>query len=98
MTQPVGGHAGRWPCAPVAGTELGLIILVVVIIGATYALAAFGQNAEIPANIGPFLGIVLGLCWSPPIWPPGAGPPTPTRRCCRSPRCSTASATSSSPA
>jgi peptidoglycan glycosyltransferase len=47
--------------APRRRTELGLIILAVVAVGATYALAAFGANAEIPANIGPFLGIILGL-------------------------------------
>jgi peptidoglycan glycosyltransferase len=38
-----------------------LIILAVVSVGATYALAAVGKNAEIPANIGPFLGIILAL-------------------------------------
>ncbi|HYF45115.1 MAG TPA: FtsW/RodA/SpoVE family cell cycle protein, partial [Acidimicrobiales bacterium] len=47
--------------APRRRTELGLIILAVVSVGATYALAAFGRNAEIPANIGPFLGIILAL-------------------------------------
>jgi len=47
--------------APRRRTELGLILLAVVSVGATYALAAFGRNAEIPANIGPFLGIILAL-------------------------------------
>ena len=47
--------------APRRRTELGLILLAVVAVGATYALAAFGVNAEIPANIGPFLGIILAL-------------------------------------
>jgi cell division protein FtsW (lipid II flippase) len=47
--------------APRRTTELGLIILAVIAVGATYALASFGQNATIPANIGPFLGVILGL-------------------------------------
>jgi cell division protein FtsW (lipid II flippase) len=47
--------------APRRRTELGLILLAVVAVGATYALAAFGQNATIPANIGPFLGVILVL-------------------------------------
>ena len=47
--------------APRRRTELGLILLAVVAVGATYALAAFGQNATIPAGIGPFLGIILAL-------------------------------------
>jgi cell division protein FtsW (lipid II flippase) len=42
-------------------TELGLIILVVMIIGASYALASLGQDAVIPPNVVGFLGVVLGL-------------------------------------
>jgi peptidoglycan glycosyltransferase len=47
--------------APRRRTELGLILLAVVAVGATYALASVGQNATIPANIGPFLAIILAL-------------------------------------
>jgi len=47
--------------APRRRTELGLILLAVVAVGATYALAAFGRNAAIPADIGPFLGVILAL-------------------------------------
>src|SRR5262245_42409810 len=47
--------------APRRNTELGLILLAVVAVGATYALAAFGKNSTLPANIGPFLGIILAL-------------------------------------
>jgi peptidoglycan glycosyltransferase len=47
--------------APRRRTELGLILLAVVAVGATYALAAFGRNAAIPAGIGPFLGVILAL-------------------------------------
>ncbi len=47
--------------APRRRTELGLILLAVVAVGATYALAAFGQNATIPADIGPFLGAIAFL-------------------------------------
>ena len=47
--------------APRRRTKLGLILLAVISVGATYTLAAFGQNATIPAGIGPFLGVILAL-------------------------------------
>lgn len=42
-------------------TELGLIALALVIIGSAYTLASLGRSASIPADIVPFLIIVLGL-------------------------------------
>ncbi|HEY5154116.1 MAG TPA: FtsW/RodA/SpoVE family cell cycle protein, partial [Acidimicrobiales bacterium] len=42
-------------------TELGLLVMVVVIIGAAYVLASLGSEKKIPLDIGPFLLIVLGL-------------------------------------
>ncbi|MEE9415532.1 MAG: FtsW/RodA/SpoVE family cell cycle protein [Acidimicrobiales bacterium] len=42
-------------------TELGLIVLGSVIIAGAYTLASLGRNASIPANLGPFLGIILAL-------------------------------------
>jgi peptidoglycan glycosyltransferase len=42
-------------------TELGLIVLGSVIVAGAYTLATLGRTSSIPANIGPFLGIVLGL-------------------------------------
>ena len=42
-------------------TELGLIVLGSIIIGGAYTLATLGRTSSIPANIGPFLGVVLGL-------------------------------------
>ena len=42
-------------------TELGLIILVVMITGAAYVLASLSQDAVIPPNVGPFLAVVLAL-------------------------------------
>ncbi len=42
-------------------TELGLVVLAALVTAGAYALAGLGRDAEIPANIGPFLGIVLGL-------------------------------------
>ena len=42
-------------------TEMGLIVVAVLITAGAYALAGLGRDAEIPANIGPFLGVVLGL-------------------------------------
>jgi peptidoglycan glycosyltransferase len=42
-------------------TELGLLVMVVVIVGASYVLASLGSEQQIPLNIGPFLLMVLGL-------------------------------------
>jgi cell division protein FtsW (lipid II flippase) len=42
-------------------TELGLVIMAAMITSGLYALASLGNNATMPANIGPFLGVVLGL-------------------------------------
>ncbi|MBW3574472.1 MAG: FtsW/RodA/SpoVE family cell cycle protein [Actinobacteria bacterium] len=42
-------------------TELGLILLGIVITAATYTLASLGTTANLPADIGPFLGVVLAL-------------------------------------
>src|SRR5687767_14335700 len=42
-------------------TELGLIVLGSVIVGGAYTLATLGRTSSIPADIGPFLGVVLGL-------------------------------------
>ncbi|HEX9968661.1 MAG TPA: FtsW/RodA/SpoVE family cell cycle protein, partial [Acidimicrobiales bacterium] len=47
--------------APRRDTELGLLVLVALVIGGAYALASLGKSASLPANIGPFLGIILGL-------------------------------------
>ena len=42
-------------------TELGLLILAFLVICGLYALASLGRNASLPADIGPFLGVVLLL-------------------------------------
>ena len=42
-------------------TELGLVVLAAVLIGGLYALAGLGRAGDLPANIGPFLLIFLGL-------------------------------------
>jgi cell division protein FtsW (lipid II flippase) len=42
-------------------TELGLIVLAVLITGGAYVLGALGRTDALPANIYPFLGAVLGL-------------------------------------
>ena len=42
-------------------TELGLIVVAVLVTAGAYALAGLARDSEIPANIGPFLGVVLGL-------------------------------------
>jgi cell division protein FtsW (lipid II flippase) len=41
--------------------ELGLLTLASIIILAAYILASIGKNSHIPANLGPFLAILLGL-------------------------------------
>jgi cell division protein FtsW (lipid II flippase) len=42
-------------------TELGLIVVGALVTAGAYALAGLGRDAEIPANIVPFLGVVLGM-------------------------------------
>ncbi|MGH9057737.1 MAG: FtsW/RodA/SpoVE family cell cycle protein [Acidimicrobiales bacterium] len=42
-------------------TELGLIILAVVLTGGLYALAGLGKAGNLPANLGPFLAIIFAL-------------------------------------
>ena len=42
-------------------TELGLLILAALVICGTYALASLGRSASVPADIVPFLGVILGL-------------------------------------
>ena len=42
-------------------TELGLVIMAAMITAGLYALASLGNNASMPGDLGPFLGVVLGL-------------------------------------
>jgi cell division protein FtsW (lipid II flippase) len=42
-------------------TELGLLLLGAVIVGGLYTLASLGRTASLPADIGPFLGMILVL-------------------------------------
>jgi peptidoglycan glycosyltransferase len=42
-------------------TELGLVVLAALITTGAYALAALGRTADLPADLAPFLGIVIGL-------------------------------------
>lgn len=42
-------------------TELALLVLGTVIIGALYTLASLGKGATLPADLLPFLGVILGL-------------------------------------
>lgn len=42
-------------------TELGLLVVAAIVIVAAYVLASLGKTANIPANLLPFLFIVLGL-------------------------------------
>jgi peptidoglycan glycosyltransferase len=42
-------------------TELGLIVLAVLLTGGLYALAGLGKAGNLPANIGPFLAVIFAL-------------------------------------
>ena len=42
-------------------TELGLLVFGSLIVVAAYVVASVGTTSKIPANLGPFLAIVLGL-------------------------------------
>jgi cell division protein FtsW (lipid II flippase) len=56
-TAPVAAHLVRRR----RSTELMLIVMAAAITGVAYTLASLGANATIPARIGPFLVLVLGL-------------------------------------
>jgi peptidoglycan glycosyltransferase len=42
-------------------TELGLLVLVALLIVGAYVLASLGRSASLPANVGPFLAVILML-------------------------------------
>ncbi|HSS12067.1 MAG TPA: FtsW/RodA/SpoVE family cell cycle protein [Acidimicrobiales bacterium] len=42
-------------------TELGLIVLALLLTAGLYVLASLGKAGSLPANIGPFLGVICGL-------------------------------------
>jgi peptidoglycan glycosyltransferase len=42
-------------------TELGLIVLAVMLTGGLYVLASLGKAGSLPANIGPFLVVICAL-------------------------------------
>jgi len=41
--------------------ELGLMVLAAVLTVGAYLLASLGRTSSVPADIGPFLGVVIGL-------------------------------------
>jgi peptidoglycan glycosyltransferase len=41
--------------------ELGMIVLAVLITGGAYTLASLGTTASVPADVGPFLGVIFAL-------------------------------------
>ncbi|RLE25688.1 MAG: FtsW/RodA/SpoVE family cell cycle protein [Actinobacteria bacterium] len=59
------GAIARGADSPIArrrrSTELSLVIMAALITGAAYTIAALGTNAEIPAGIVVFVGILLAL-------------------------------------
>ncbi|HWF16785.1 MAG TPA: FtsW/RodA/SpoVE family cell cycle protein [Acidimicrobiales bacterium] len=56
---PIPGYA--FGPKPKRRTEFGLLLFGMGIVVALYIIAALGQKAKIPDNLGAFLGIVLGL-------------------------------------
>ncbi|HVF33242.1 MAG TPA: FtsW/RodA/SpoVE family cell cycle protein [Acidimicrobiales bacterium] len=42
-------------------TELGLIVLAALVTIGAYTLASLGRSASLPADVVPFLGVILGL-------------------------------------
>jgi cell division protein FtsW (lipid II flippase) len=49
------------------GAEFTLVVLAALITVAAYILVALGRTATLPANVGPFLAIVIGLLLVPHI-------------------------------
>src|SRR5438067_9623720 len=41
--------------------ELGLMILAAVLTVGAYLLATLGRTSSLPADVGPFLGVIIGL-------------------------------------
>jgi peptidoglycan glycosyltransferase len=41
--------------------ELGLLLLAIAVTAGAYTLASLGKTSSVPANIGPFLGILIAL-------------------------------------
>ena len=52
---------GREPERARRSTEFGLVLLAGFITVVAYALASLGKTATLPANLGPFLGVVVVL-------------------------------------
>jgi cell division protein FtsW (lipid II flippase) len=46
---------------PKRRTELGLLLFGSLLVVALYIIAELGQNSRVPPDLGPFLGIILGL-------------------------------------
>ena len=46
---------------PKRRTELGLLVFGSLLIVALYVIAALGQYSKLPPDLGPFLGVILGL-------------------------------------
>jgi cell division protein FtsW (lipid II flippase) len=51
----------RFGPKPKRRTELGLLLFGSLLVVALYVIAELAVNSKIPADIGPFLGVVLGL-------------------------------------
>jgi cell division protein FtsW (lipid II flippase) len=47
--------------SPARSTELGLVVLAALATAGLYALASLGRSASLPADIVPFLAVIIGL-------------------------------------
>lgn len=68
MSAVVTPGGGRYPpgteipvAPPRRRTELGLLLIAAIIVVGLYVLASLGATAELPANVGPVLGVMLGF-------------------------------------
>lgn len=59
------GAERRWRPKPRRRTELGLLVMAWMIIVFAYVLASLGTTSAIPAHIGVFLGVMVGLTLVP---------------------------------
>ncbi|MGH9283230.1 MAG: FtsW/RodA/SpoVE family cell cycle protein, partial [Acidimicrobiales bacterium] len=61
-TRPVTFSRGAPATAPFRRrTELGLIVAAAVLTASLYSLASLGRSASLPADVGPFLAVILAL-------------------------------------
>ena len=85
--EPTGDVRRETPGRRRRSTELGLVVLAVIVAAGGYALTSPGRGRRPPRRPLPFAGGGgRPGCWRP-TWPSAASRPGPTARCCASPSC-----------